>query len=81
MDLEDRFRVRPKGFGLAAHDTGDTAGFEKEESAGRLDEDLARLDALQERLYADGRRACRTFAHGTPEERRERSRARPDEPA
>ena len=56
MDLEGRFRVRPKGFGLAAHDTGDTAGFEKE-SAGRLDEDLARLDALQERLYAEGRRA------------------------
>ena len=57
MDLEDRFRVRPKGFGLAAHDTGDTAGFQKKESAGRLEEDLARLDELQERLYAEGRRA------------------------
>jgi PPK2 family polyphosphate:nucleotide phosphotransferase len=57
MDLEDRFRVRPEGFRLHAHDTGDTAGFEKGSSAGRLDEDLARLDELQERLYAEGRRA------------------------
>ena len=57
MDLEDRFRVRPRGFGLGAHDTGDRAGFKKKSSAGRLDEDLARLDELQERLYAEGRRA------------------------
>src|SRR5688572_2046310 len=57
MDLEDRYRVRPRGFGLGAHDTGDTAGFKKKSSAGRLDEDLARLDDLQERLYAEGRRA------------------------
>jgi hypothetical protein len=55
MDLEDRFRVRPKGFGLDAHDTGDTAGFEKKSSAGRRDEDLARLDELQERPYAEYR--------------------------
>ena len=57
MDLEDRFRVRPRGFRLGAHDTGDTAGFAKKASAGRRDEDLARLDELQERLYAEGRRA------------------------
>jgi PPK2 family polyphosphate:nucleotide phosphotransferase len=57
MDLEDRFRVRQKGFALAGHDTGDTAGLDKESSEQRRAEDLERLDELQERLYAEGRRA------------------------
>ena len=57
MDYERRFRVRPDGFELAEHDPGDTAGIDKEESSGRRAEDLERLDALQERLYAEGRRA------------------------
>jgi PPK2 family polyphosphate:nucleotide phosphotransferase len=57
MDFEDRFRVRPRGFELAAHDTGDKAGFDKASSEQRRAEDLERLDALQERLYAEGRRA------------------------
>ena len=57
MDFEDRFRVRPKGFQLARHDTGDTAGLDKASSKDRRDKDLARLDVLQERLYAEGRRS------------------------
>ncbi len=57
MDLEDRFRVRPKGFKLSAHDTGDTAGLDKAASEKLRAKDLERLDALQERLYAEGRRA------------------------
>ena len=57
MDYEQRFRVRPDGFKLAEYDAGDTAGIDKEASAGRRAEDIERLEALQERLYAEGRRA------------------------
>ena len=57
MDLEDRFRVRPKGFKLADHDTGDKAGLDKKTSEELRAQDLEKLDALQERLYAEGRRA------------------------
>jgi PPK2 family polyphosphate:nucleotide phosphotransferase len=57
MDLEDRFRVRPKGFKLADHDPDDTAGLDKKSSEKQRAEDLERLDALQERLYAEGERA------------------------
>ncbi len=57
MDYEQRFRVRPDGFELAEHDAGDTAGTEKESSARRRAEDIERLEALQERLYAEGRKA------------------------
>ncbi len=57
MDYEKRFRVRPDGFELAEHDAGDTAGTDKEASAGRRAEDIERLEALQERLYAEDRRA------------------------
>jgi PPK2 family polyphosphate:nucleotide phosphotransferase len=57
MDYEDRYRVRPKHFRLAEHDCGDTGGLDQETSARQRAEDLERLDALQERLYAEGRRA------------------------
>jgi PPK2 family polyphosphate:nucleotide phosphotransferase len=57
MDYERRFRVRPKGFELAEHDPGDVAGIDKEASAERRAKDVERLDELQERLYAEGRRA------------------------
>jgi PPK2 family polyphosphate:nucleotide phosphotransferase len=57
MDFEGRYRVRPKGFDLADHDTGDTAGLDEKESATEREKDLERLDALQERLYAEGRRS------------------------
>jgi PPK2 family polyphosphate:nucleotide phosphotransferase len=57
MDLEDRFRVRPKGFKLADHDSGDKAGLDKDASEKLRAKDLETLDALQERLYAEGRRS------------------------
>ena len=58
MDYEDRFRVRPKGFALAEHDTGDTAGIDEAASEHRREEDLGRLDVLQERLWANDRRGA-----------------------
>ena len=57
MDYPQRFRVPPKGFTLAERDTGDTAGTDKEASEARRAKDLERLDELQERLYAEGRRS------------------------
>ena len=57
VDFEERFRVAPKGFELAEHDPGDTAGTDKASSEERRAKDLERLDALQERLYAEGTRA------------------------
>ena len=57
MDYEKRFRVRPKGFELAGHDCADTAGADEKKSAARRKRDLERLEDLQERLYAEGRRS------------------------
>jgi len=57
MDFEDRYRVRPKHFALADHDTGDEAGLDKDASEELRAKDLAKLDALQERLYAEGERS------------------------
>jgi PPK2 family polyphosphate:nucleotide phosphotransferase len=57
MDLADRYRVQPKDLDLAARDCNDTAGLTEEESAERREQDLERLDALQEKLYAEGRRS------------------------
>ena len=58
MDLEDRFRVRPGGrLKLADHDTGDKAGLDKKASEKLRAQDIEKLDALQERLYAEGKRS------------------------
>ncbi len=57
MDLEQRFRVPPGGFRLTDSDPGDTAGLEKAASAALRAADLERLEALQERLYAEARRS------------------------
>src|SRR6478735_3555148 len=57
MDFERRYRVPSRGFRLAKHDPGDVAGLTKNETAELRERDLARVDELQERLYADGRRA------------------------
>jgi polyphosphate kinase 2 (PPK2 family) len=57
MDLEQRFRVPEKGFRLADYDTGDTAGLDRVHAEQGMQEDLARLADLQERLYAEGRRS------------------------
>ena len=42
---------------LSAHDTRDTAGLDKGACEELRAKDLERLDALQERLYAEGRRS------------------------
>src|SRR4051794_21193809 len=57
MDYEERYRVPPKGLTLTDHDPGDTAGISEQDSEEQRREDLARLDALQERLYAEGKRS------------------------
>ena len=57
MDLEKRFRARPKGFELGRYETDDAAGLDKGASEELRAKDLERLDALQERLYAEGRRS------------------------
>ena len=57
MDLETRFRVSAKSLHLADHDPADKAGIDKVQSESIRAADLQRLDELQERLYAEGRRA------------------------
>jgi PPK2 family polyphosphate:nucleotide phosphotransferase len=57
MDLEQRFRVPEKGFRLADYDTGDTAGLDRVHAEQGMQEDLARLADLQERLFAEGKRS------------------------
>jgi len=58
MDLEKRFRVRPgRRLKLADHDPADKAGLDREASEALRAKDLEQLDALQERLYAEGRRS------------------------
>lgn len=57
MDLEKRFRVPQRGFRLADRDPADDAGLSKQEARARREADLERLAPLQERLYAEGRRA------------------------
>ncbi len=57
MDLEERFRVPPKGFDLDACDPADKAGLKKGDAEKLRETDLARLAELQERLYAEGRRS------------------------
>jgi PPK2 family polyphosphate:nucleotide phosphotransferase len=57
MDLERRFRVPEHGFRLADCDPGDTAGLSKKDGEQQRENDLERLAALQERLYAEGTRS------------------------
>ncbi len=57
MSLERRFRVPDHGFRLAERDPADRAGLTKETAQAQRDSDLEQLDALQERLYAEGTRA------------------------
>ena len=65
--LLDRYRVdRPERFRLADIDPADTGGLdlEKDEAKARLAEDVGRLSKLQQRLYADGRRALLVVLQG-----------------
>jgi PPK2 family polyphosphate:nucleotide phosphotransferase len=57
MDYEKRFRVPARGFELAKRPTDDTAGKDKASSEKRRLKDLERMELLQERLYAEGRRS------------------------
>jgi PPK2 family polyphosphate:nucleotide phosphotransferase len=57
MDYEKRFRVPARGFSLAKRATDDKAGTNKAASEKQREQDLERLDVLQERLYAEGRRS------------------------
>jgi PPK2 family polyphosphate:nucleotide phosphotransferase len=64
MDLEHRFRVPEQGFRLADHDPADCAGLSKKQAKERREADLERLAGLQDRLYADGRRALLLILQG-----------------
>jgi PPK2 family polyphosphate:nucleotide phosphotransferase len=57
MSLERRLRVPAKGFSLAERDPADHAGLDRDEATARREADLGRLAELQERLFAEGRRA------------------------
>jgi PPK2 family polyphosphate:nucleotide phosphotransferase len=57
MDYEKRFRVPARRFELAKRPTDDTAGTDKASSEKRRLKDLERMELLQERLYAEGRRS------------------------
>ena len=61
----DRLLVRPgTPAGLAARDTGDRLGLEKAAGEERLDELSRRIDALQYRLFAEGRRSVLLVLQG-----------------
>jgi PPK2 family polyphosphate:nucleotide phosphotransferase len=64
MDFERRFRVQKGGFRLADCDPADQAGLGKAEARIRRATDIERLAALQERLYADGKRAMLVVLQG-----------------
>jgi PPK2 family polyphosphate:nucleotide phosphotransferase len=62
-----RYRVdHPGGFRLAMIDPADTGGLDlnKDQARARLSDDIRRLAKLQQRLYADGRRALLVVLQG-----------------
>lgn len=61
-----RFLVEPgKGFSLAKHDPRDNAGFaHKEKTKNETDAEAARIDGLQDRLYAERTRALLVVLQG-----------------
>jgi PPK2 family polyphosphate:nucleotide phosphotransferase len=64
MDFEQRFRVPAKGFDLSERDPGDTGGLTEARAEPMLERDRARLAELQERLYAEQRRALLVVLQG-----------------
>jgi PPK2 family polyphosphate:nucleotide phosphotransferase len=64
MDFAKRFRVSGKDFDLDDLDPGDKAGLTEEEAQERREKDLERLADLQDRLYAEGRRALLVVLQG-----------------
>ena len=66
-ELLKRFRIdSPKRFRLAAHDCAETCGLDmnKDEAKAAIAADVARLEGLQERLYADDRWALLVVMQG-----------------
>lgn len=63
-DLEQRFRVPERGFRLAEHDPDDRAGLNKKQAKKLRAADLKRLAELQDRLYAEGKRALLVVFQG-----------------
>ena len=63
----ERFRVEPsKRVELRSYDTRDTAGFTDEDATKAETADIAKeIDALQDRLYAEGKRALLVVLQGT----------------
>jgi PPK2 family polyphosphate:nucleotide phosphotransferase len=64
MDFEQRFRVPERGFRLADRDPGDHAGLTQAQARGRRAADIERLAELQDRLYAEGKRALLVVLQG-----------------
>ena len=64
IDFEHRFRVPERGFRLADRDPGDRAGVKKKEARERRAADLERLAELQDRLYAESKRALLVVLQG-----------------
>ena len=64
MDFEQRFRVPDRGFRLADRDPADRAGLSKKQAKQRRAADVERLAELQDRLYAEGRRALLVVLQG-----------------
>jgi PPK2 family polyphosphate:nucleotide phosphotransferase len=48
---------RPKTFELSSHDPSDTLGWQKDDAKAELDDVKIKLDALQQRLAAEGKRS------------------------
>jgi PPK2 family polyphosphate:nucleotide phosphotransferase len=64
IDFEHRFRVPERGFRLADRDPGDRAGLKKTAASERRAADLERLADLQDRLYAESKRALLVVLQG-----------------
>jgi PPK2 family polyphosphate:nucleotide phosphotransferase len=66
MKLGKRFMVKPHArLKLGEFDPDDTAGFEKgDETHARLEKNISRMEDLQYRLYAEGRRAVLIVLQG-----------------
>jgi PPK2 family polyphosphate:nucleotide phosphotransferase len=64
-DFRQRYRVPPEGgLSLANLDPSDTAGVAKEEAGHQLDDALARLTDLQDRFWAEAKRALLVVLQG-----------------
>jgi PPK2 family polyphosphate:nucleotide phosphotransferase len=64
--LSDQFRItNGKGFDLSSIDTRDTCGLkDKDEAKLRTEEDASKIDELQNRLFAEGKRSLLVILQG-----------------